>query len=528
MSLEDIIKPWLERLRENSSTKNKHLLLVCDSCFSGRLVTAIRNQPDEVKTLLKERESSITVQAACGENELVVGGFFMPAWLMLNSVSTVFVEALSKDAAGMAAKDGVSSQEETRPHEGEEGGAEADVRFQKEAPNSNAGVGTKDGVYSLVQTPCVHTIGKLPDCHKFIFISWEKKLLINHVSQLLTPDEDLVASRPSRVALNVETIKDLKDVLKQYSKSSENPSEFKFNHKTCTVSIFDVHFGKCQKSYMLFVALSVSGKHLNCEGKYYLHVHIRGKPVIAEDKQKRGKKDNAGDNPKSSKGLSFWDSSAKGSNIDEVCGVHITELLDPPVIQSWILQKNHAKFKKGNEMSKGKKILSWVHCKNKDGISDLEKNPELSIIGSLEDNEHITSILVESEKPLILNHMLVHQDGLIENKFWKSEGKHLNNGGKASLDLDATEMNGIISHVRAWLQTSADKPERVLLWKDGGFIDHMMFKDWLKKLRPSENYPVNYEILNLAGSLKQQLRSLNLGIVSSNLGETTDRDEKLR
>lgn len=86
-----LLKPWIAAVKEKSSNaegakKNKHLVIILDSCHSGiiaqELVEFQRQAQKIDKTLLDE--NSVTIQAACGPDERTFGGYFTPCFVYLN------------------------------------------------------------------------------------------------------------------------------------------------------------------------------------------------------------------------------------------------------------------------------------------------------------------------------------------------------------------------------------------------------------------------------------------------------------
>ena len=87
--LRGLLRPFIAALESNVGQhpkKNKHLVIVVDSCYSGVLADDLRKMEDdqELKQWL-DRGCSITVQASCGSNEPTFGGYFTPSFVCLNA-----------------------------------------------------------------------------------------------------------------------------------------------------------------------------------------------------------------------------------------------------------------------------------------------------------------------------------------------------------------------------------------------------------------------------------------------------------
>lgn len=80
-NLDGLLQPWIEAV--GSEKHNKHLVVVLDSCHSGVFVEDLK-QSQYNDTSWHKNNCTITVQAACGENEKVQGGYFTQTFLYLN------------------------------------------------------------------------------------------------------------------------------------------------------------------------------------------------------------------------------------------------------------------------------------------------------------------------------------------------------------------------------------------------------------------------------------------------------------
>ena len=87
-----LLKPWIAAVKAESinatecSKKNKHLVIILDSCHSGIIAQELKDFEKETKgkdpTFLKE--NSVTIQAACGPDQRTFGGYFTPCFVLLN------------------------------------------------------------------------------------------------------------------------------------------------------------------------------------------------------------------------------------------------------------------------------------------------------------------------------------------------------------------------------------------------------------------------------------------------------------
>ena len=86
-----LLKPFIAAVKAQSKNavgkkKNKHLVIILDSCYSGIIAQELKDFENKVngkdQTFLKE--NSVTVQAACGSDEGTFGGYFTPCFVYLN------------------------------------------------------------------------------------------------------------------------------------------------------------------------------------------------------------------------------------------------------------------------------------------------------------------------------------------------------------------------------------------------------------------------------------------------------------
>ena len=86
-----LLKPWIAAVKSESinapgQKKNKHLVVILDSCHSGIIAQELKEFEKQVRKKDKSflKENSVTIQAACGPNERTFGGYFTPPFLYLN------------------------------------------------------------------------------------------------------------------------------------------------------------------------------------------------------------------------------------------------------------------------------------------------------------------------------------------------------------------------------------------------------------------------------------------------------------
>ena len=97
-----LLKPWIAAVKAESrnakgcSKKNKHLVIILDSCYSGIIAEELEKFEKymEKKESKFFRENSVTIQAACGPDEGTLGGYFTPCFVYLND--RVNAKSLSK------------------------------------------------------------------------------------------------------------------------------------------------------------------------------------------------------------------------------------------------------------------------------------------------------------------------------------------------------------------------------------------------------------------------------------------------
>ena len=84
-----LIAPWIASVKDESKNsagvkKNKHLVIILDSCYAGMIAQDLKELNKE-KGPWNENGCSITIQTACGPDETTDGGYFTPCFLTLNN-----------------------------------------------------------------------------------------------------------------------------------------------------------------------------------------------------------------------------------------------------------------------------------------------------------------------------------------------------------------------------------------------------------------------------------------------------------
>jgi len=99
-----LLKPWIAAVKAQSKNaegrkKNKRLVIILDSCYSGIIAQELKDFEKEIKgkdpTFLEE--NSVTVQAACGSDERTFGGYFTPCFVYLNEPKNAKLLSKLKD-----------------------------------------------------------------------------------------------------------------------------------------------------------------------------------------------------------------------------------------------------------------------------------------------------------------------------------------------------------------------------------------------------------------------------------------------
>lgn len=83
-----LIAPWIASVKEKSQNskgekKNKHLIIILDSCYAGMIAEDLEELNKE-RGPWNENGCSISIQTACGPDEPTHGGYFTPCFLTLN------------------------------------------------------------------------------------------------------------------------------------------------------------------------------------------------------------------------------------------------------------------------------------------------------------------------------------------------------------------------------------------------------------------------------------------------------------
>ena len=86
--LQGLLEPWIAAVKgksKNSSgeKKNKHVVIIADSCYSGKLVEDL-NELNQTRGPWNENRCTVTVQSACSSDEQTYGGYFTPCFVYYN------------------------------------------------------------------------------------------------------------------------------------------------------------------------------------------------------------------------------------------------------------------------------------------------------------------------------------------------------------------------------------------------------------------------------------------------------------
>ena len=81
--LEGLLEPWITALTRSRPMKNKHLIVIADSCFSGMLVKDLQKLALE-KSPWNQNGCSVTVQSACSSDEVNFVGYFASCFVHFN------------------------------------------------------------------------------------------------------------------------------------------------------------------------------------------------------------------------------------------------------------------------------------------------------------------------------------------------------------------------------------------------------------------------------------------------------------
>ena len=83
-----LIAPWIASVKDESinhpgEKKNKHLIIILDSCYAGMIAQDLE-ELNKKEGPWNQNGCSISIQTACGSDELAYGGYFTPRFVTLN------------------------------------------------------------------------------------------------------------------------------------------------------------------------------------------------------------------------------------------------------------------------------------------------------------------------------------------------------------------------------------------------------------------------------------------------------------
>ena len=108
--LQGLLKPWIACVKSESQNakgngkKNKHLVIILDSCHSGILAEELEELNKKKNGPWNEEGCTVTVQAACGPDEVTYGGYFTPCFKFFSENQEKLKEA-KEEWDGMTDKD---------------------------------------------------------------------------------------------------------------------------------------------------------------------------------------------------------------------------------------------------------------------------------------------------------------------------------------------------------------------------------------------------------------------------------------
>ena len=180
--LRGLLGLWIAALEAKSQNstgvkKNKHLVIILDSCYSGILAKDLEelNSKDGP---WNQNGCSVTVQAACSENEATQGGYFTPTFEYLNKPENQnFLLQLKEEWASMSEQDKKKYTELPLP---------SPVVATTYEPVVEGSEPTLEMNVQNFQLTLFCDAGFFKYCHHRVFMDQEKKIL-----QALAPDRVL-------------------------------------------------------------------------------------------------------------------------------------------------------------------------------------------------------------------------------------------------------------------------------------------------------------------------------------------------
>ena len=91
-----LLKPWIAAVKSKSMNnpsekKNKHLIIILDSCYSGIMAQDLE-ELNQKGGPWNQNGCTVTIQAACSPDETTYGGYFTPGFLTLNQNQSLLKE----------------------------------------------------------------------------------------------------------------------------------------------------------------------------------------------------------------------------------------------------------------------------------------------------------------------------------------------------------------------------------------------------------------------------------------------------
>ena len=288
--LRGLLGLWIAALEAKSQNstgvkKNKHLVIILDSCYSGILAKDLEelNSKDGP---WNQNGCSVTVQAACSENEATQGGYFTPTFEYLNKPENQnFLLQLKEEWASMSEQDKKKYTELPLP---------SPVVATTYEPVAEGSEPTLEMNVQNFQLTLFCDAGFFKYCHHRVFMDQEKKIL-----QALGPDRVLnVASANQFLLAKKFVVFDYK--LKIYKVDTRDPPQ----HQNTPMGLFlledpqnkglavcaQVHFAENDTSKINRINLVYRKKSLNLNLLQFeekdVHVHDFPGKYIPTNQQK--------------------------------------------------------------------------------------------------------------------------------------------------------------------------------------------------------------------------------------------------
>ena len=106
--LQGLLEPWIAAVKVESHNrrgekKNKHVVIIADSCYSGKLVEDLARL-NQWPGPWNKNDCTVTVQSACNSHEVTFGGYFTPCFVYYNQTGGL-VQQIQGNAQQMSEND---------------------------------------------------------------------------------------------------------------------------------------------------------------------------------------------------------------------------------------------------------------------------------------------------------------------------------------------------------------------------------------------------------------------------------------